>query len=128
MLDKSEAGVKRKRSIDADDDTDNDSDDVVMSAAYSRENKVPEVLPSETSSSSSSSSSIPSSTFSKKRKASSPKQSRILSQEEMREMYPNLCLNDEEPQDETSPEKKVCRRTLCALRLLCLSTFQQCCL
>ena len=121
VLDKSEAGVKRKRSIDADDDTDNDSDDVVMSAAYRRENKVPEVLPSETSSSSSSSS-IPSSTFSKKRKASPPKQSRILSQEEMREMYPNLCLNDEEPQDETSPEKKVCRRTLRALRLLCLST------
>ena len=120
VLDKSEAGVKRKRSIDADDDTDNGSDDVVMSAAYSRENKVPEVLPSETSSfSSSSSSSIPSSTFSKKRKASSPKQSRILSQEEMREMYPNLCLIDEEPQDETSPEKKVCRRTLRTLRLLC---------
>ena len=121
VLDKSEAGVKHKRSMDTDNDTENDSDDEVMSAAYRRENKVPEVLEPEISSSSSSI--ISSSTSSKKRKASPPKQSRILSQEEVREVYPNLCLNDEEDHDEISPEIKVGKRTLRTSRWLYLSTF-----
>lgn len=99
VLESSEDGVKQKRNGASDNDTENDSDDCI-----------PEGHQSETTSSSSLL--IPSVTASKKRKASPPKQSRILSQEEMKNMYPHLCLVDEDGQDETSPEKKVRERVL----------------
>ena len=97
VIDSSDGNKKRKLSFNVDSDTGDESDSGGMSAAYRLENKIPvehqSDLPSSTSSQSANTS--------KMRKASPPKQLRILSQQEIKSMYPNLSLkSDEEDEDE----------------------------
>ena len=102
VLGKSDDGKKRSRDYFSDDESSDESDDEVLSVAYRKENKIPEDIPSEVSVVSSSSAS------SKRRKASPPKQSHIMSKEEIKKMYPNMCLDDEDDcldVDSTYPEK-----------------------
>lgn len=108
VLENSDGGNKRKRSSYEDDNTEDDSDNGAMSATYRIENKIPVVCPSDVTSSSKSS----------KRRASPPKQSRILSLQEVKAMYPNLTLHDEEDDDQDiiAPIK----RKVSSLRLISL--------
>lgn len=107
ILESSDGGKKQKRDSCVDSDTGDESDSGCMSAAYRMENKIPVEQQSDLSSSSTS----VSATASKKRKASPPKQSRILSQQEMKSMYPNLSLrNDEEDEDEEEDVKVIQRK------------------
>lgn len=106
VIDRSDAGKKWKRSSSADSDTGDESGSECMSAAYRMENKVPVEHQSDLSTSSSSLSAA----ASKKRKASPPKQSRILSQQEIKAMYPNLSLkseDDDEVEDDVVIQRKV---------------------
>jgi hypothetical protein len=113
VLGESDVGKKRSRDIISDNGSSDESDDGVSSAAYRKENKIPVDIPTEASVSSSSSTAA--SASSKRRKASPPKQSHIMSKEEIKAIYPNLCLDDEDDcldLDSTSPEKKVSRLTI----------------
>lgn len=96
ILEGSDVGKKKKRSSSVDSDTSDESDGGCMSAAYRLENKIPVEQQSDRSSSSASASA----TASKKRKASPPKQSRILSQKEVDSMYPNLSLKSDDEDGE----------------------------
>ena len=89
----SEGGNERNRTRSADTEGDSDSDHTLTSAAHRKENKIPvDRFPATPSASSS--------TTARKRKAFPPKQSRILSQEEMKAMYHTMSLDDEENNDD----------------------------
>lgn len=105
ILESSDVGKKKKRSSSVDSDTGDESDGGCMSAAYRLENKIPVEQQSDRSSSSASATA----TVSKKRKASPPKQSRILSKQEVKSMYPNLSLKSDE-EDEEEDVKLVQRK------------------
>ena len=110
VLGKSDDGKKRLRDYITGDGSSDESNDGALSAAYRKENKIPVDLSTEVSVSSSSSTTV--SASSKRRKASPPKQSHIMSKEEIKKMYPNMCLDDEEDCldiDSTYPEEKVRR-------------------
>lgn len=122
VLADSNNGTKREMKCHAADDTGDEDDMADLSAAFKKENEVPVECPDEGHTSSSTSSSA----TSKKRKASPPKQSRVLSKEEIKAMYPNLCLDDEEDSnyEHEKPVQKKVRPLRYQLHLfLSLNTF-----
>ena len=114
VINLSEGGNERKRSHSTDTEEDSDSDPTLTSAVYRKENKIPVDRFPATSTASSSATA-------RKRKASPPKQSRILSKEEMKSMYPTMSFDDDwdkEDDDVTPIKPKV--RNLLTHRLFCL--------